>query len=69
MKVDLALRKKVFQPLAKSVLIPLGLKAAASAVIAGINKKILDSGMTTLKMSNTEMKDIMKIVKSLEDSG
>ena len=50
MKVDLALMKKVFQPLAKSVLIPLELKAAASAAVAGINKKILDSGMTTLKM-------------------
>ena len=50
MKVDLALMKKAFQPLAKSVLIPLELKAAASAAVAGINKKILDSGMTTLKM-------------------
>ena len=32
-------------------------------------KKILGSGTTTLAISNDEMKDILKIVKSLEDSG
>ena len=32
-------------------------------------KKILGSGTTTLKISNDEMKDIIKIVKSLKDSG
>ena len=32
-------------------------------------KKILGSGTTTLKISNDEMKDIIKIVKHLEDSG
>ena len=32
-------------------------------------KKILGSGNTTLIISNDEMKDIIKIVKSLEDSG
>ena len=32
-------------------------------------KKILGSGNTTLIFSNNEMKDVMKIVKSLEDSG
>ena len=32
-------------------------------------KKILGSGTTTLVISNNEMKDIMKIVISLEDSG
>ena len=58
--------------LAKSVLIPLGLTVAASAADAGIHKKILGSGhpsSTTLIISNDEMKDIIKIVKSLEDSG
>ena len=30
--------------------------------------KILGSGMATLKVSNEEMHDIMKIVKSLEGS-
>ena len=64
----------MIKPLAKSVLIPLGLTAAASAADAGIHKKILGSGhnhpsSTTLIISNDEMEDIIKIVKSLEDSG
>ena len=62
--------KNVTKPLVKSVLIPLGLTAAASAADAGIHKKILGSGnMTTLIISNDEINDIIKIVKSLEDSG
>ena len=61
--------KNFIKPLAKSVLIPLGLTAAASAADAGIHKKILGSGTTTLIISNDEMEDIIKIVKSLEDSG
>ena len=60
--------KNVIQPLAKSVLIPLGLTAAASAADAGIHKKILDSEIATLILTNDEMEYIMKIVKSLEDS-
>ena len=32
-------------------------------------KKILGSGITKLKISNDEMKSIIKIVKSLKDSG
>ena len=59
-------------PLLKSVIKPLGmlgLTAAASATDAAINKKKLGSGTTTLIISNHEMKDILKIVKSLEDSG
>ena len=32
-------------------------------------KKILKSGTATLIISNDEMEDIIKIVKSLEDSG
>ena len=70
LKTGLPLMKNVIKPLAKSVLIPLGLTAAASAADAGIHKKILGSGnMTTLIISNDEMGDIIKIVKSLEDSG
>ena len=62
--------KSVIQPLAKSVLIPLGLTAAASSADAGIYKKILGSGHnTTLIISNDAMEDILKIVRSLEDSG
>ena len=44
LKTGLPLIKNVIKPLAKSVLIPLGLTAAASAVDAGIHKKILGSG-------------------------
>ena len=71
LKTGLPLIKNVIKPLAKSVLIPLGLTAAASAADAGIHKKILGSGHnnTTLIISNDEMEDIIKMVKSLEDSG
>ena len=69
LKTGLPLMKNVIKPLAKSVLIPLGLTAAASAADAGIHKKILGSGTTTLIISNDEMEDIIKIVKSHEDSG
>ena len=70
LKTGLRLMKSVIKPLAKSVLIPLGLTAAASAANAGIHKKILRSchNNTTLIISNDEMDDIVKIVKSLEDS-
>ena len=69
LKTGLPLIKNVIKPLAKSVLIPLGLTAAASAADAGIHKKILGSGNSaTLIISNDEMKDMIKIVKSLEDS-
>ena len=60
-------------PLLKSVVKPLGmlvLTAAASATGAAINKKILGSGNhTTLIISNDDMQDLLKIAKSLEDSG
>ena len=71
LKTGLPLIKNVIKPLAKSVLIPLGLTAAAPTADAGIHKKILGSGHnnTTLIISNDEMDDILKIVKSLEDSG
>ena len=39
LKTELSLIKNVITPLAKSVLIPLGLTAAASAADAGIHKK------------------------------
>ena len=72
LKTGLPLMKSVVKPLAKSVLIPLGLTAAASGADAGIHKKILGSGHhnnTTLTISNDEMDAIFKIVKSLEYSG
>ena len=69
LKTGLQLMENVNKPLATSVLIPLGLTAVASAADAGIHKKILGSGNTTLLMPNDEMEDILKIVKSLEGSG
>ena len=87
LKTGLPIIKNVIKSLAKSVLTPLGLRAAASAADAGIHKKILGSGRhssslvlcpplrdalrntTTLIISNSEIEDIIKIGKSLEDSG
>ena len=68
LKTGLPSIKIVIKPLAKSVLIPLGLTAAASAADAGIYKRILGSGNTTLIISNEEMNDIIKIVQALQDS-
>ena len=71
LKTGLPLMKIVIKPLAKSALIPLGLTAAALAEDVGIHKKILGSdhdNSTTLIISNDEIDDILKIVKSLEDS-
>ena len=48
----------------------LGLTAATSATDAAINKKILGSGNhTTLIISNDDMQNFLRMVKSLEDSG
>ena len=71
LRTRLPVMKSVIKALAKSVLVPLGLTAAASAADAGIHKKILGSGHNnnaTLTISNDAMDDILKIVKSLEDS-
>ena len=65
-KTRLPLIKNVIKPLAKSVLIPLGITAAASASDVGINKKILGSGNTTLIISNNEIEDIIKILNLLK---
>ena len=56
----------VLKPLAKKVLILLRLITAASATDAAVYQKMFRSGTTTLIISNEEMNDIMKIVKSLE---
>ena len=73
LKTGLPLIKNVIKPLAKSVLIPLGLTTAGSAADAGVHKKILGSGHnnnnTTLIISiEYELEDIIRIVTSLEDS-
>ena len=62
LKTWLPLKKNVIKLLAKSVLVSLGLTAAALAY-AGLHKKILGSGTTTLIISNDKMEHIIKIVK------
>ena len=69
LKPGLPLMKNLMKPLAKSVLIPIGLSAASPAADSEIHKKILRSGTTTLIISNDETEDIIDTVKSLEDSG
>ena len=59
---------KVAVPLAKNILAPLGITAAASAIDAETQKEIHGSGTTTLIVLNKEMNDILKIVQALEDS-
>ena len=59
---------KVAVPLAKNILAPLRITAAASVIDAGVQKKIHGSGTTTLTISNAEMNDIMKIVQAVEYS-
>ena len=69
LKTGFPLKENVLKPLAKNVLIPLGLTAAASATDAIIHKKRFGSGTTILIISNDEMNDINKIIKSLEEAG
>ena len=59
---------KVAMPLAKNVLAPLGLSPAMSAIDGGIQKKIHGSGVKLI-FEQEDMKDIMKIIKALENSG
>ena len=63
MAAGLPLMKNTLTPLAKSVLLQLGITAAALETDAATRKNILGSGMTTLNISNEEMEDI-KILKS-----
>ena len=67
MTARLPLIKNVLTPLAKSVLLSLGVTAAASATDATIQKKIFGPSTTTFIFSNN-LNDTMKIVKSLEES-
>ena len=54
--------------LARNVLAPLGITAAASAIGSGIQKKRHGYATTTLIISNKEMNGIMKVVQALEYS-
>ena len=61
--------KNLLKPLTKSVSIPLKSAQAASTTDSAIQKNIFGSGMTTMIISNEEINDIMKIIKSLKQAG
>ena len=72
LETGLPLIGNVLKLLARSVLILLGLTAAAAAAAAidtAIHKERFGSGTTTLIISNEEMNNMMKIIKYLEESG
>ena len=60
--------KNVPKRLVKSVLITLGF-TLASATETTIQKKIFGSVITTLMVSNEEVDDVVKKIKSLGESG
>ena len=68
LKTGLLLTKSVLKPSAKSVLIPLELTVAASTADTAIHKKMFGSGKITLTTANEKMNDVMKVVKSLQES-
>ena len=68
MAAGLLLMKNVLTRLSKSVLLPLGLTAAVSVADASIQKKTYESGTIALIISNEEMEDIIKIIKSRKES-
>ena len=61
--------KNVLTPVAKSVLMPLDLTAAASDTNLIIHMEMFEASVTALIISNEEMNGIIKLVKSLEESG
>ena len=68
MAADLPLMKNVLTPLVTCTFVPLGLTTVASATNEAIQEESFGSGTTSLIISNEEMNDTMKIVKSLEES-
>ena len=61
--------RNLLKPLAKRVLIPLWLTTGVSATYAAIHKRLFGSANTKLIISNEEVNDIMKIIKSFEEFG
>ena len=61
--------KNKLKSLTKSILMPLGLTAATSGTDPVIHQLIFESSVITLIISDEEMNDILKEVKSLEESG
>ena len=54
--------------LGKSILAPLGLRAAMPATDAAIQKKFHRYGRKTVRFSNKDLDDMIKTVKALDDS-
>ena len=69
LKTGLTLIGNVLKSLTKNVLVPLELTATASAIGTAVQKKLFSSGTTTLMFSIKDLSDIMKLIKSLKDSG
>ena len=67
-RIDLPLLKNAYTRMAKIALLP-WVAEAASAPDTAIQEKIYGSGMTTLMISNKEMKDILEEVTYLEEYG
>ena len=67
-RTGLSLIANLCKSLTKCVLAPLELTVAASATDAIIQKKIFGFITTTLIFTNEKSNDIMKIIKSLEQS-
>ena len=60
LKTAFRLIGNVLKPVAKSILIPLGLTTAAPVTDVNIHKKIFGPGMIILMISNKGMSDVMK---------
>ena len=69
MTAGLSLMRSMLTPLAKSILLPLGLTTLVSTKESVVQKKISRSSMKALIISSEEMEYIMKFVKSLEKLG
>ena len=60
--------KNLLTPLAKSVLIPLGLSLGMSAADAAIQKKIYGSGTTALIISNEEIEESGLLINGISET-
>ena len=59
---------KIVVPLVINILAPLEITATGLAIDAGMQRKIYDSGATTLIISKEEMNEVFKIVQALQVS-
>ena len=66
--VDPLMKVAMPLPLAKTVLAPLGVTTAMSAIDGSVQKKIHGSGVKLI-IEQEDMKDVMKIIEGLENSG